>query len=393
MFKRGVFILVSICLLFVLVGCQVTSSGTDAQISQSVSTKSENYESEHFVLEDSMDIEFAEHFSVDYYSGGYKMITIEGDQKFITIPQGKEIPEGLDENITAIQMPVDNTFITSTATMSLISALDAVDKVSQTTYDYDSWYIESVKEKLKSGEMSFVGEYKEPNYEMIAAKEPQLSVFTTAAYSIPDVMEKISDLGSVIIVDHSSVENNPLGRVEWIKLYGALFDMEEKAKELFDEQVDYVENIPESEEKAEDNTAAIFYINTRGEIIVRNGGDYMPTMFTMAGGEYALSDFYADESGVTNITMEEFYAQSKDAEYIIYIWSRGGEPGNVSELIEKNSLLADFKAVKEGNVWCTTPDFFQITNTIGYMISDMNSLINMDENSESELKYLFKLEE
>ena len=52
--------------------------------------------------------------------------------------------------------------------------------------------------------------------------------------------------------------------------------------------------------------------------------------------------------------------------------------------------LADIKAVKDGNVWCTTPDFFQIADTIGSMINDINLMLNADADT-SELTYLKKL--
>ena len=48
------------------------------------------------------------------------------------------------------------------------------------------------------------------------------------------------------------------------------------------------------------------------------------------------------------------------------------------------------KAVKEGNVWCTTPDFFQISNTIGNIINDMNSVFSADASADK-FTYLYKL--
>ena len=53
-------------------------------------------------------------------------------------------------------------------------------------------------------------------------------------------------------------------------------------------------------------------------------------------------------------------------------------------------VLADMKAVKEGNVWCTTPDFFQISNTIGNIINDMNSVFSADASADK-FTYLYKL--
>ena len=62
----------------------------------------------------------------------------------------------------------------------------------------------------------------------------------------------------------------------------------------------------------------------------------------------------------------------------------------LDQLIEKCPMLADFKAVKNGNVWCTTNDMYQQSMSIGYMIDDIHSmLIGADESS---MTYLFRLE-
>ena len=50
--------------------------------------------------------------------------------------------------------------------------------------------------------------------------------------------------------------------------------------------------------------------------------------------------------------MEEFYASAKDADYIFYNSSIVSEIKSIEELIDLSPVLADFKAVKEGNEMC-----------------------------------------
>ncbi len=68
----------------------------------------------------------------------------------------------------------------------------------------------------------------------------------------------------------------------------------------------------------------------------------------------------------------------------------GGKPENMEKFIERAAILADMKAVKDGNVWCTTPDYFQIQNTIGAMINDIRLMIEADSSTD-QLTYLFRL--
>ncbi len=68
----------------------------------------------------------------------------------------------------------------------------------------------------------------------------------------------------------------------------------------------------------------------------------------------------------------------------------GGKPETLDAFVERAAILADMKAVKEGNVWCTTPDYFQIQNTIGSMINDIHLMLEADPSTDK-LTYLFRL--
>ena len=93
---------------------------------------------------------------------------------------------------------------------------------------------------------------------------------------------------------------------------------------------------------------------------------------------------------IAKIEMEAFYDKAKDADYIIYIWSLGGKPDTLEAFKSRAEILPEMKAVKAGNVWCTTPDYFQIQNTIGKMINDIHLMLTADENTDT-LTYLYKL--
>ena len=116
----------------------------------------------------------------------------------------------------------------------------------------------------------------------------------------------------------------------------------------------------------------------------------MSKMLAIAGGDYALSDVGVGKTGTVQMEMEAFYDKAKDADYIIYIWSLGGKPDTLEAFTSKAEFLPEMKAVKNGNVWCTTPDYFQIQNTIGNMINDIHLMLTADASTE-QLTYLYKL--
>ncbi len=339
------------------------------------------------VYDSSMELQYVKGFSVDYYKGGYKLISIIDGTKLLIVPEGMSVPEDTEDDTIVLQQPVENILVSSTPTTSLINAVGALDAISLTTYDMDSWYIDSVKEALENGSMQYIGNYNEPDYEMITASGTDFAIFS--AMLTENVAAQLEQLGVRVMLDRAAEEEHPLARVEWMKLYGAMFNLEEKAEELVNEQIAYVDEIASKE--ATGKSVAIFYITSKGALYARNADDYMAKMVDLAGGEYILSDVGVGESGTINMEMEAFYDAAKDADYIIYIWSLGGRPETLADFLERSEILADMKAVQEGNVWCTTPDFFQISNTLGSMINDMNLMLNADETTDT-LTYLFKLQ-
>ena len=89
--------------------------------------------------------------------------------------------------------------------------------------------------------------------------------------SVPDVAEKLKELGINYILDQSTYEDHPLGRVEWAKLYAALCDKEESATQMYNAQAAYVDTLSKAENTGK--SVAVFYITSKGKLYVRNAGD------------------------------------------------------------------------------------------------------------------------
>ena len=142
-----------------------------------------------------------------------------------------------------------------------------------------------------------------------------------------------------------------------------------------------------------EKTVAFFHINSNGIVNVRKSGDYVAKMIELAGGKYIFQDLGDDNALSTmNMEMESFYAQAKDADYIIYNSAIAGELKTIEELLAKSSLLGDFKAVKEGNVWCTQKNVFQESTGIGDLILDIHKMVNEKDQGATKLTYLNKLQ-
>ena len=339
----------------------------------------------------SLELQHADQFAVDYYEGGYALITIAGGERFLLVPEDKEAPEGLDADISVIQKPVQNIYLVATSAMDLFCALDGLDSISLSGTNADGWYIDKAKKAMEDGDIAFAGKYSAPDYELILSKNCDLAIESTMIYHQPEVQEKLEQFGIPVLVEHSSYESHPLGRTEWIKLYGVLLGKEDQAQKLFQEQVDKLKSVEDSENTGK--TVAFFYINSMGAANVRKSNDYVSKMIELAGGEYIFHDPVEDDNALStmNMQMEEFYAKAKDADYIIYNSTIDGELDSIDELLAKSSLLADFKAVKDGNVWCTGQNLFQETMGLATMIEDIHTMLTSDDPKLDSLTYMKKL--
>ena len=243
---------------------------------------------------------------------------------------------------------------------------------------------------MAEGNILYAGKYSKPDYELIVSKGCSLAIENMMISHSPEVVEKLEDFGIPVMIEYSSYESHPLGRVEWVKFYGALLGKEEEAEQIFEEQTEILERVRADEKTGK--TVAFFYITSNGLVQVRQSSDYIPKMIELAGGNYVFENLGDPETKQSTINMqtEEFYEGAKDADFLIYNSSIDGGVESIEELLDKWGLLEDFKAVKEGNVFCTTNDMYQQSLSIGYLIEDMHTMLS--EEGESRMHYLFRLE-
>lgn len=373
------------CLLLMgllwLCGCSSPSSD---------SGKSACAESEAgLVYENSMELQYAENFSVDYYEGGYKLLQTMDGTKLLVVPEGKEAPEGLEEDVTILRQPMHDLYLVSSSVMDIFDKLGALDTIRFSGQKAENWYVEDAKEAMERGDIVYAGKYSQPDYELITSEGCTLAIENKMISHSPEVIEMLENFGIPVVIEYSSYESHPLARVEWVKFFGALVGKEKEAEEIFAEQAAIVDQVSAVEKT--DQTVAFFYINSNGQAQVRQSNDYIPKMIELAGGKYIFDEIGDPESRRSTITMqiEEFYAGARDADYLIYNSSIDGGVQSIEELLDKCSLLKDFKAVQNGNVWCTTNDLYQQSMSIGYLIQDMHNMLQGKD--EDMMQYLFRL--
>lgn len=402
--KNGIRVLVLVSLLG-LCSCggpsgktateSTTTADFTAELDIAADADVESQEEQPLIYERSIALQYAENFTVDYYEGGYTLLTTTMDgAQFLIVPETGEMPESMcqkmqEQEIAVLYRPVENLYLVASSAMDMFSALDGLDAITFSGQKEEGWYIEAAREAMKRGEILYAGKYNKPDYELIVSNNCSLVIENMMISHAPEVVEKLEDFGIPVMIDYSSYESHPLGRVEWVKFYGALLGKEEEAERIFEEQTAILTRV--SADARTDKTVAFFFITSNGLVQVRQASDYVPKMIELAGGNYIFENLGDPETGRStfNMQVEEFYNGAKNADILIYNSSIDGGVSGVEELLDKCELLADFKAVKEGNVWCTTNDMYQQSLSIGYLIEDIHAVL---QGKEKEMHYLFPLQ-
>ena len=340
------------------------------------------------VPESSLELAYAEGFSVDYCQGGYVLIDVKDSARYLLVPEGAEPPEGLDSDIVLLRQPLERVYLAATSAMSLFDRLDALDRIRFSSLEADGWTVPAAAAAMEAGDILFGGKYSEPVYELLVKEDCDLAVESTMILHTPKVQETLEALGIPVFIDRSSYEPHPLGRTEWIKLYGVLTGREAEAAAFFAEQAALVEGLKDFGRTGK--TVAFFYINTDGSAVVRGATDYVARCIEIAGGEYAFAYLGEMEGGHSSVTlsMEEFYAAALDADYLIYNASIDQGVASLEDLMTRSALLADFKAVREGNVYLADRSLYQAMDTVGSLIVDLNRMLT---GAEDGMTFLHKM--
>ena len=324
-------------------------------------------------------------------------------------------------DLTVLQQPLTTTYVAASAVMAPLCDLGAVSQIRFSGLREEGWYVDEARTAMKKGSMLFAGKYSEPDYETLLREGCDLALESTMIYRSPEVIEKLSALGIPVYIDYSSYEPHVLGRLEWIRVYGALFGHEEEAQQWYQAERDRIRAIQKdaetssgeasqsgkSTEKSEtktsrnskneassigtssgragtDTTADLrptvvyFYVNSSGQIQVRQPHDYIPELLELAGARYLAPDMKglsgSRKSNVT-VSLEDFYSSCRDADYLIYSATLDRPLSSIQELLGKNALFADFKAVKEGHVYTTDKDFYQLSDRMADFAEDVHRML------------------
>lgn len=146
--KASVLFLLFLVGLLWLYGCG--SPSPDSEVMADIEEESDLDSGEELVYERSLELQYAENFKVDYYEGGYTLLTITMDgTQFLIVPENGDVPQTLDKEIVVLRRPIKDIYLVASSAMDIFSELDGLNSITFSGQKEDGWFIEAAREEMQ----------------------------------------------------------------------------------------------------------------------------------------------------------------------------------------------------------------------------------------------------
>lgn len=294
--------------------------------------------------------EFAEHFSIQS-ENGFSLLSINNPWQessgvsvsYVLGDNPLRIPDSL-KDLTFIKTPVENVIVFSTTHIGFISVLNKTGGI-QAASGCDYICNSEVRNRLAGDEVFEIGFAPNIDYEKIIEISPDLVFLYGIESSVAGISERLVDLGIPTVLIAEYLERHPLGKAEWLKVFGELYKKRQQADSIFsqikNEYIKTANRVPEDKDKP-----SVFVGLPWKEVWFMAGGkSHTAQLIKDAGGDYLWSENDSDET--LPLSMEGVLTRAIDAD----IWLNTGSASAIADIISTDSRLASFQAMKNKEVF------------------------------------------
>jgi len=192
------------------------------------------------------------------------------------------------DSVTFIQIPIQKIVCSSTTHIPHLVYLNETNAlVGFPTPDYIS--SEQVRKRINQGLVVDVGQEADVNIEKIIALQPHV-MMTYTMQEEANSYRLLNQFKIPVIFNTDFLEQHPLGRAEWIKLTGILFDKKAKADSIFsaiENQYLQLKNLTDSVSYQPTVFSGVLYGDSW---FLPGGQNYAAILFQDAGMDYVWKD-------------------------------------------------------------------------------------------------------
>ena len=294
------------------------------------------------------------------YAEGFDIIEENGVKKLIikaAYQNSKEVFEYsiiqrrkntiANKNNKTIEVPVKHFVTTSTTHIPMIELLDEENAIIGFP---NATYISSEKTRalIDKGNIVEIGKESSLNTEILLHLQPELVV----GYSVASADKSLSTLkkaGIKVIYNGDWLEETPLGRAEWIKFFGVLFDKEHQADSIFNViETNYLEAKKIALKATKKPTILSGAIMSKDIWNLPAGNSFVATFLKDANVDYLWEK--TEGKGSLSLSFESVFDKAQNADF----WIAPGYFSTQKQLVNNNSLYAKFNAFKNDKIYTPT---------------------------------------
>ena len=265
------------------------------------------------------------------------------EYKYLLIDKNEELPEFSDK-YRVIRTPVEKVICLSTTHVAFIDVLNktgTIAGISGTDYVNN----QKLRERIENKHVFDVGYDNSLNYELIASLNPDLVITYGIGGEIAGYNQRLKDLGINSVINAEYLEDDPLGKLEWIKFIAAFYGMDNFANEYFESiEKEYNELLDIAKEN-KSKPKVLFGLPWKDVWYVPGGMSYLAKMVNDAGGEYLWKSNDSRKSLPFNI--ESVFVKASEAE----IWLNTGTVNNKQDIIKTDERFKSFKPFNESKIY------------------------------------------
>lgn len=333
-------------------------------------------------------LQYTRHFKIEDVGNRCKRITDGEGNQLLLVPRGMNPPKGF-HHLRIIYTPVQRALFASMTQVCLLRPFHNPKiwaSVAGVTSPFEEWYIPEIRRGLKNGSIQYVGDGYEPDFEMIQALQPEIAFTYGGPNGQFNLMKKLSELKIPYAVDNEYLETDPLGQLEWIKFIAAFYDQGPAAEEYFRQSERRIMDTAQKlQRKIRPKIAWGMIYN--GKVYVPAGDSYVAKIIELAGGDYLFKQL---ARGNTALSIETFYAQSKNADIMINSSYAPVVP-SVKAMLSQAPILEDLNAVRRGHVWSMQPWYNQMVDQNDQILFDLGSMFHPEVIKNRRIENFLKL--
>jgi iron complex transport system substrate-binding protein len=243
-----------------------------------------------------------------------------------------------------IRTPVRRVICLSTTHLAYLDALEEAGSVAGVS---GGRYINNteIRERYEAGNICDVGYGQNLNYELLVSQKPDLVMAYGIGSEITAYVHKLKELGIPVLIVAEYLEESPLGKAEWVKFIGYLFEKEDIADDIFRQVESEYIKLKELTQGIARKPKVLVGSAYNGSWWVPGGNSYMANVIADAGGDYLGRDNSSRESYV--ISFENALVWGNEAD----IWINMGNMSSKSEIVASDERLASLNVFQKGRVF------------------------------------------